>query len=356
MKRLSALSLLFLSACSAVSRGPRFDAAAESAALATQQAQFATVGGAEQVRSEWLSPPQKPYTLGPGDKIELEILGEKGTRVETFVTPDSKIYFDLLPGVDVGGKTTAELQQELEAKLTQFYKQPHVAVTLREAVSQRVWVLGRLNEPGIYPLTQPMRILDAVSKAGGLFTSRMAGTTEELADLKHSFLMRQGKVLPVNFEKLIREGDLSQNIYLEPNDYLYLPSSLSSEVYVLGAVMEPRPVAFMNEMSLVSALSRGLGCRPEADLTRVSIIRGSLTEPKIATVNARAMLEGQAGNLRLEPGDIVFVPGAGTLSPAGLAREAVDTFVRLVAANEGSRAGAPGAGNIGVNVNIGGAN
>lgn len=355
MKRLPTLLLLLLPACTTVTQGPSFDAQAAAADVAVSP-EFATVVSAESVRAEWLSPPQKAYTLGPGDKLELEILGEQGTRVETFVTPDSKIYFDLLSGVDVSGKTTAQLQAELESKLTQYYKQPRVAVTLREAVSQRVWVLGRLNEPGIYPLNQPTRVLDAISKAGGLFASRMSGTTEELADLRHSFIMRQGKVLPVDFEKLIRQGDMGQNIFLEPDDYLYLPSSLNSEVYVLGAVTEPRPVGFMNEMTLVSALSRGLGYRPDADLSRVSIIRGSLTEPKMATVNARAIFEGKAGNLRLEPGDIVFVPGAGSISPAGLAREAVDTFVRLVAANEGSRAGAPGAGNIGVNVNIGGAN
>ena len=53
-------------------------------------------------------------------------------------------------------------------------------------------------------------------------------------------------------------------------------------------------------------------------------------------------------------GDIVFVPGAGGISPINLAKEAVNTFVRLVAANEGSRAGAPNAQSIGVNVNIGG--
>jgi len=283
-------------------------------------------------------------------------LGETGTRTDTFVTPDSKVYFDLLPGIPVTGKTTRQLQADLEAGLTKYYKQPQVAVTLRDAVSQRVWVLGRLNAPGIYPIKQPMRVLDAVSQAGGLFTSRFSGTTEELADLKHSFMVRGGQTLPVDFEKLIREGDMSQNIYLEPNDYLYLPSSLTNEVYVLGAVTEPRPVGFMSDMNLLGALGRGLGLTPGADLTHVSIIRGSLTQPKIATVNALEIMNGKATNVRLEPGDIVYVPGPGSISPGSLARDAVNTFVRLVSANEGSNAGAPGSNGVGVNINIGGSN
>jgi polysaccharide export outer membrane protein len=353
MKRL--LPFLFLTACSTINKGPRFDARSDSQA-AVASPDFESTAAKEPMNPEWLQKPTKAYTLGPGDKIELEILGETGTRTETFVTPDSKIYFDLLPGIDVAGKSTQQLQKELEAQLIKFYKQPQVAVTLREAVSQRVWVLGRLNAPGIYSIKQPMRVLDAVSQAGGLFTSRFTGTTEELADLKHSFMIRAGRTLPVDFEKLIREGDMSQNIYLEPNDYLYLPSSLTNEVYVLGAVMEPRPIGFMNEMNLMSALGRGLGLRPEADLKNVSIIRGSLTDPKIATVNALEIMNGKAANLRLEPGDIIYVPGQGSVSPGGLAREAVNTFTRLVAANEGSNAGAPGASSVGVNINIGGSN
>lgn len=352
MKPCALLPLVLLSSCS-LFKGPLFDPREKPPTVAASPV-FTISSPSPPLDPKCLQQPDKAYTLGPGDKLEIEILGETGTRTDTFVTPDSKIYYDLLPGIDVAGKTTQQVQTELETQLAKYYKQPQVAVTLRDAVSQRVWVLGRLNAPGIYALKQPMRVLDAISQAGGLFTSRFTGTTEELADLKHSFLIRRGQMLPVDFEKLVRQGDMTQNIYLEPDDYVYLPSALTNEVYVLGAVMEPRPIGFMSDMNLMSALGRGLGIRPDADLRNVSIIRGSLTEPKIATVNALDVMTGKAGNFALEPGDIVFVPGAGGISPINLAKEAVNTFVRLVAANEGSRAGAPNAQSIGVNVNIGG--
>ena len=353
MKPCALLPLVLLSSC-ALFKGPLFDPRDKSHVVAASPA-FTISGPKDPIDPTCLKQPDKAYTLGPGDKLELEILGETGTRTDTFVTPDSKVYFDLLPGIDVAGKTTQQLQAELEKELVKFYKQPQVAVTLRDAVSQRVWVLGRLNAPGIYPMKQPMRVLDAISQAGGLFTSRFTGTTEELADLHHSFLIRQGRMLPVDFQKLVREGDMAQNIYLEPDDYVYLPSALTNEVYVLGAVTEPRPIGFMSDMNLMSVLGRGLGVRPDADLRNVSIIRGSLTEPKIATVNALEILNGKATNVTLEPGDIVFVPGADSVfSPGDLARQAVNTFVRLVAATEGSHAGAPNAQDIGLNVNIGG--
>lgn len=344
------LSLLLV----ACTTGPKFDPRASDAAV---DPSFSSGSASHAIPAEYLKEPKDLFKLGPGDKLDIEILGEEGSRAETFVTPDSKVYFNLLPGMDVGGLTTQQLKEQLESRLTQFYKHPQVSVTVVEVVSQRVWVLGRVNQPGIYPLNRPLRVLDAVSLAGGLFTSRFTGTTEELADLEHSFLIRKGSMIPVNFQKLIREGDLTQNVYLQPNDFIYLPSSLTNEVYVLGAVMEPRPVGFMSDMNLMAALGKGLGLRPDADLTRVSIVRGALTDPKIAVVDALSVMNGKATNFRLQPGDIVYVPGAGSISPSSLGREAVNTFVRIVSANEGGNAavgsGGPG---VGVNVNIGGNN
>jgi len=351
MNRFLLLPLTLLIASCASSSRTTFDPHSESASSSSDLA-FTSDTAPATPSPDLLQEPQDLFQLGPGDKLDIEILGETGSRAETFVTPDGQLYFDLLPGLAVNGLTTDQLKTELESRLTEFYKHPQVSVNLTQVSSQRVWVLGRLNQPGIYPLDRPLRVLDAIALAGGLFTSRFTGTTEELADLQHSFLIRKGEMLPVDFQKLIREGDLSQNVYLRPDDFIYLPSSLTNEVYVLGAVTEPRPVGFMNEMNLIAALGRGLGLRPDADLSRVSIIRGSLTDPKVATVDARDVIQGKASNIKLEPGDIIFVPGSGNsqLSLASLGREAVNTFVRVLAASEGSAAATGRPANVGVNV------
>jgi len=349
------VALSFALASCTGTKGPKFDP--RTAGSNAIDPSFTSGSARQSLPSEYLKVPNDAFKLGPGDKLDIEIIGETGSRAETFVTPDGKLYFNLLPGLDVNGITTTDLKTQLEQKLAQYYKHPQVSVNLVDAVSKRVWVLGRLNQPGIYPLKRPLRVMDAIALAGGLFTSRFTGTTEELADLQHSFLIRKGQTLPVDFQKLIRDGVLSQNIYLQTDDFIYLPSSLTNEVYVLGAVTGPRPIGFMNEMNLMAAFGRGLGLRPDADLSRVSIIRGSLTDPKIATVDARAVINGNATNFRLEPGDIVYVLGKGQISGKELGREAVSTFVRVVAANEGGHAAVGGgAPSVGVNVNVGGSN
>ena len=326
--------------------GPTFDPRSNRANnVATN---LVSVGATNRIKPEWLKPSAEPFRLGPGDKIEIEVLGASGSRTTTFVCPDGKIYYDLLPGLDVWGLTLADTKASLERELSAYYKRPQIAVNLRGVESKRVWVLGRLNKCGVFPLTGPMTVIEAVSQAGGLFTSRFAGTTEELADLNHSFLIRQGEILPVNFKRLLRDGDTSQNVYLEPDDFLYLPSSLSKEIYVLGAVNRPSPLGYMDNMSLASAIAKALGTQPEAQLSHIAIVRGSLAEPKIAIVDFKTIMTGKAPDVMLEPRDIIFVPYTPYRTLEKYAKMITDTFVRTVAANEGGHAASSSFQGIGV--------
>jgi protein involved in polysaccharide export with SLBB domain len=300
----------------------------------------------------FLAPPQIPFRLGPGDRLDIELLGEGDGPWPTFVGPDGRLYFHLLPGLQVWGLTLEETRQLIERQAAAFVRSPQVTLTLREVQSQRVWVLGRVNSPGIYPLDAPTTLIEAIARAGGLFTSRFSGTTEELADLHHSFVVRDGQVLPLNFHRLIREGDTSQNIYLRPDDFVYLPSSLSSEVYVLGAVGQPRAVGFKDQVTLVSAIANARGTVRDAWLSHVAIVRGSLSSPQVAIVNYGDIVRGKAPDVRLEPRDIVYVPLAPYRSLKNYANLIVNTFVRTVAANEGGRAVNPNYRKPGVSIPI----
>ncbi|MEM1221888.1 MAG: SLBB domain-containing protein [Verrucomicrobiota bacterium] len=256
----------------------------------------------------WLSPGKDAYRVGVGDWLEIEITGIKGSRSETFVMPDGRVYYDLAGGVKVDGLTIIEMGERLKDALSRDYSSPSVNVTLREVRSRRAWLLGRLNKPGLYPLNQPTTLLEGISQAGGLFTSRFSGSTEELADLDNSFVLRDGKVLPVDLLALIKQGDMSQNIYLEDGDYVYLPSSLSQNIHVLGAVMQPQAIGYKDKINLVAAIAHAKGPTPDANLDKILIIRGSLNSPKVAVVDFKEILAGQATNVELKPFDIVWVP------------------------------------------------
>lgn len=300
---------------------------------------------------DYLQPSMAAFTLGPGDWIEVEVLGEEATRTVLPVGPDGKIYYHVMPGISVWGLTPMEARAELEESLTGFYRNaPNMSVSLHRVGSKQVWLLGRFVEPGIYPMAGPMTLLEGISKAGGPASTPVyallndggsatfGGGTDESADLERAFLVRQGELLPIDFKRLVREGDMSQNVYLEPDDLIYLPSALSQEVHVLGAVNRPRAVPHTRRSTLATAIAAAGGTEIEAHLSQVAVVRGGLNDPEIILMDYRSIVRGTATDILLEPGDIVYVP----LTPYRTLTRYMDliltTFARTVGVNAGARA------------------
>jgi len=344
------LSLQLLCGCRGFNPGPRFDPyptnnMAGGVTNASVTPAFEDVGFSNQVDSALLVSPTAPFTLGPGDKLDIELIDDLNSKALVTVGPDGKIYFGFLPGLDVWGLTLNEAKTVLERETMKFVKEtPQLALTLRQIESKRVWLMGRIVTPGVYPMSAPVTLLEAISHAGGLQTVSQPGqiTTgtgpDEMADLESAFVIRNGQYLPVSFKRLLHEGDLSQNIFLQPDDYVFLPSVKSSDIQVMGAVFQPCAVPYTGGVSLVAAVSHSYGPAKDAFLTEVAIVRGSLSNPKIAIVNYREITRGRQRDVELQPRDIVYVP----YTPyRGLKRYAdliLNTFVNSVAINEGARA------------------
>jgi protein involved in polysaccharide export with SLBB domain len=187
---------------------------------------------------------------------------------------------------------------------------------------------------------------------------------QELADLRHSFVMRQGEFLPVDFHRLLREGDMSQNIYLQPDDFVYVPSALDQEVFVLGAVRFPRALPYTERMTLLGAIAGANGAvkidwlsmtysgiAPDAYLSHVAIVRGSLAQPQVTVVDANAIMKGRALDVPIEAGDIIYIPNAPFSTVKRYFNLIVSTFISTVAANAGLQAG--GSQSVGVSIPVG---
>src|ERR1700722_5744152 len=87
----------------------------------------------------WLQPPSQPFTLGPGDRVEISVLGEPASKETTVVGPDGKLYYDLLPGLDVWGLTLSQTAAAIEKSYAQYVREPpRVSVILRDVESRRV--------------------------------------------------------------------------------------------------------------------------------------------------------------------------------------------------------------------------
>ena len=353
--------LLGFCACKSTPKGERMNARAkQEMANAMAKANvgvvtnFSSVDETNTIRPEWRQAPTNFYTLGPGDKLEIEIMTEPASRAMTTVAPDGKVYYYFLPGIDVWGLTLAQARDRIQEVLKSAggIVAPQVGLQLRGIDSKRVWLLGRVQKAGVYPMSAPMTVLESLSLAGGTATSSTTGTTEDLADLSHAFIIRNGQRLPIDFATLVNKGDMSQNIYVQPDDFIYFPSSASRDIYVLGAVRLPKAVSRSQGGTLMSAIAVAGGPVKNAYLSHVAIVRGSLSKPKIAIVNLDDILHGKATDIILEPRDIVYVP----LSPYRYLSKYADliltTFVRAIAINEGARAGAGNVGPAGVSIGV----
>ena len=297
-----------------------------------------------------LQPPRELFTLGPGDQVEVELLGKPISRSILTVGPDGKLYFELLPGLDVWGLTISQTKELLQKEMEKYVSTPEVSVSLKAVNSKYIWMLGKVTRPGLYATTAPMTLLEAMSTAGGTAKATSATTTVDLADLRYAFVIRNGQSLPVDFQRLF-EGDTSQNIYLKPDDFVYVPSSAAREIYLFGAVRVPRPMPLSEQPTLVAAIAAGGGPVRDAFLSQVAIVRGSLTSPEIAVVDYNEIIKGRAPDVQLQPRDIVFVP----YSPYRVLTRYVDTilntFMFSVAANAGSETA--GGDRVGTSVSVG---
>jgi polysaccharide biosynthesis/export protein len=307
-----------------------------------------------------LRAPTNLFTLGPGDKLDIELIGETNSLTTTVVGPDGKIYFSLLPGTDVWGLTLGQARDVLEHEMSRYVRgTPLINVALRDVQSKHVWLLGRFQQPGIYNMAAPTTLLEAIASAGG--SQSFAGQRqiseggplgEDLADLEHSFVVRNNKMLPVNFEHLLDKGDLSQNIYLQPDDFIYFAPSYAKQVYVLGAVLQPKPVQYVRGMSLMQAIAGAYGTVRDAWLGHVTIVRGSLANPQVAFVNYYDIVKGTTPDVMLAPGDIIYVPLTRYRYLRKYLDVALNTFVSTVAINAGSKITTPSGGKAGNTITI----
>ena len=307
-----------------------------------------------------LQPPTEPYLLGPGDEIVIYRLNARDTdpnaSLKTFVMPDGMVYFDLAPPTQARGQTVAQLSAALTESLRPFYRRPEVAVALHAAKSRRFSILGKVYSPNVYPLDQPTTLLGAIARAGGLELAGGTGTTEELADLSRGIFVRDGRLLPVDFEALLRGGDMGFNIYLQDQDFIFLPPKSTKEILVLGAVTTARAVGWREGMGLIGAIAESGGMRPNAFVQRILLVRGSFVKPRVAILDFDAIVKGKQPDVTVQPGDIIWVPRSPWERLERYLDVVLSTAAETIAANEGLRLidgeDSPGVG-VGVQINPG---
>jgi len=327
----SAVILLLLAACTSTRPGPH-QAPLDGPAPAAETIKLPEQTAEEQVAELERLEIEANYVpaLGRGDVLDIAVYDEPDLTISGIpIRTDGKISFPLAGEVQAEGLSVAELSQSLTDGLEKYILAPKVSIIVQEFNSQKYTIFGEVVEPGVYPLTTEISITAALASAGGLNKGNFRATTVELADLSHAFIARDGKILPVNFTRLIRQGDLRYDLSLQSGDYIYIPSGLSKEVYILGEVTNAMMFAYREDMPMSRTLAQAEGFTPDADLKRIHIVRGSLHNPTVIMINFEEVLKGNAREVALEPGDIIYVPPTGLTSFARVVDKLVPTMQAL---------------------------
>ena len=281
-------------------------------------------------RAEW----QKRFTLGPGDVLNIALFGQPDAdQKEVPIAPDGRISFLQTTDVMAAGLTIDELRAKLDQELAKFYRAPRTIVSPASIRSKKYYVLGKVTNRGVYALDRPTSIIEAVARAHGIETGLLdENNLTELADLQRSFVMRNGKRVEVNLEKLFNEGDLSQNVLLEPEDFLFFASGAMREVFILGEVRTPGPMPWTSGATVVKAIANRGGFNDRAYKSKVVVIRGSLNSPQTFIVNVWGTFEGKHLDFQLEPKDIVYVHYRPFIYVEELLDSAVSAFLQSMSA------------------------
>jgi len=261
-------------------------------------------GGVPNVRAPW----QQRFTLGPGDVMRISLYGSpEFTKADVTVAPDGRVAFLEAQDVMATGLTIDEFRQALDKALGEFRRAPRTMVSPVNFHSKRYYVLGKVNQRGVYSLEQSTTVLEAIAQAKGFEVGLRERDSFDLVDLQRSFLMREGKRMPINFERMFLDGDLTQNVTLAPDDYLYFPPTSLKEVHVLGDVAYPGSVTYTPKLGLIGAITMRAGFLDKAYKSRVLVVRGGLDNPQTFVVNCNDILNGKTPDFQLEPKDIVYV-------------------------------------------------
>ena len=275
------------------------------------------------------APWQERLTLGPGDTLNFALFGQPElTRSEVPIGPDGRVSYLEAEDILASGLTIGELRAKLDEELAKFRRNPRSVITPAAFRSKKFFMLGTVARKGVFTLDRPLTIIEAVAQGRGLETGLFDHGTRELADLPRSFLARQGKRVPVDFEKLFQEGDLSQNVPLEPGDYLFFPPASLKEIYVLGEVRAPGLMNFNpGATALVAIATRG-GFTERAWKKKILVTRGSLHRPETFVVDAPAVLAARQPDFQLQPKDIVYVSARPWIKAEELLDSAATAFAQ----------------------------
>lgn len=158
------------------------------------------------------------YLLQPGDILTVSVWKETDLSMDVLVRPDGGISMPLTGEIDAAGHTVEQVRAVLEQRLRKYIPDPTVAVIVKQTAGNQIFVIGKVNRPGEYPINRPVDVMQALSLAGGMTPFAAAN------DIR--VLRRDGTrqvTLRFRYSDIERGRNLEQNVELRSGDTVVVP-------------------------------------------------------------------------------------------------------------------------------------
>ncbi|HKV39637.1 MAG TPA: polysaccharide biosynthesis/export family protein [Blastocatellia bacterium] len=175
------------------------------------------------------------YRLGTGDVIAIHVDKHPDDSVERIaVSPAGQVYYPLLGNINAGGKTISELQDFFTTSISQYIKDPKVTLSLLEANSAKIGVLGDVRVPGVLIMSHPMRVLDAITAVGGITD---LGNSTDVTILRQ-YLDGRVQTINVNVKRILKgQANAEENVSLTAGDTIIVHGNKLKTLGTVSSLM-----------------------------------------------------------------------------------------------------------------------
>lgn len=242
-------------------------------------------------------PVPSDYVVGPGDRLDIQLIGSTKGKYSLVVNRDGRIMFPELGAIAVSGLNFEQAKARIEQRVQEQLIGTEAVVSMGDLRSIRVFVLGEAERPGSYTVSGLATVTNALFASGGVRT---------IGSLRNIQVKRAGKVVAnLDLYDLLLRGDTSGDVRLRPGDVIFIPP-VSTTVGIKGEIRRPALYELKGESSVAELLRLGGGMTAEADPRLATLER--IDEQRERVVLDVDLRTPQANATRLHSGDVLRVP------------------------------------------------
>lgn len=247
---------------------------------------------------------QSEYVIGPQDVLAITVWNQLNLSGKFVVEADGTFTFPMLGKITAGGATVRELETEFRRRLGDgYFNNPQLTITVDEYRSQRIFIVGEVRQPGSFPITGALTLVEALALAGstnqGAAAEIVLVRPPEGSDQSGPVLPGQAddaEVIRIDLQRL-QNGEISQNVALRDGDTIFVPRA--ETIFVFGQVRNPGAYPIAADTTAMQALSLAGGLTDRGAGNRLKVIR---------VVDGKKKEIGIELDDVVKPGDTLVVP------------------------------------------------